>query len=71
MEQEPLEEKRECCEHTEEADSPVSSPWSSTENDSHIEEADPLESSPQSSTDNDRETEEEDEAEPSDKPTGR
>ena len=64
MEQEPLEEERECHEYTEEAEQ------SSTDDDRHIEEVDPLESSPQSSTDGDRQTEGEDEVELSDEPTG-
>ena len=40
MEQETLEEERECSEYTEEVDSPVSSPWNSTDSDRHTEEED-------------------------------
>ena len=57
MEQEPLEEERECHEYTEETDS---SPWSSTDNYRYIEEADTLESGLQRSTESDRQTEGED-----------
>ena len=69
MEQEPPEEEREGGEHTEEADSPVSSPWNSTDSDRYTDEVDSPESSPQNSTDSDRQTEEEDEGELSDEPT--
>ena len=71
MEQEPLEEERECCECTEEVDSWVSSPRSSTDDDRCIEEAEPLESSPQSSTDSDRQTKGGGEVELLDKLTGK
>ena len=70
MEQEPLEEERECREYTEEVDSLVSSPQSSTDDDRHVEEVEPPESSPQSSTNSDRQTEGEDEVELLDEPTG-
>ena len=70
MEQEVLEGERECSEYTKEVDLPVSSPWSSTDNDRHTEEVGSPVSSPQNSTDSDRQMEEEDEAELSDEPTG-
>ena len=69
MEQEPLEGERECGEYTEEADSPVSSLWNSTDRDRHTEETDSPESSPQNSADSARHTKEEDEGELSDEPT--
>ena len=71
MEQELPEGEREGHEYTEKADSPVSSLWSSTDNDRHTEEADSPESSPQNSTDSDRQTEEEEEEKLSDEPTGK
>ena len=70
MQQEPLEEERECHEYMEEVDSWKSSLQSSTDNDRHIEEAELPESSLQSSTDTERQTEGEDEVELLDKPTG-
>ena len=70
MQQEPLEEERECCEYMEEVDSWKASLRSSTDNDRHIEEAEVPESSLQSSTDTDRQTEGEDEVELLDEPTG-
>ena len=71
VEQEPLQEERECNEYAEEEDSPVSSLWNSTDSDRHTKEADSPESSPQNSAGSDRQMEEEDEGELADQPTGK